>query len=317
MPISDSLKPLLDPVYAHWLEASNPPLPAGFTPTLDQMREGFAKQVELSNGDNSTELLIEDHAVESRNGDSIKLRFYRPNNAPSVSAAICFIHGGGWVLGNLDTHDGICNDLALRTGQTVIAVDYRLSPEHAFPAAVHDTIDTLLALQDNAERFGINPSNIAIMGDSAGSSLAVAASLQLRGQAAQPARLALIYPALGADIDRPSFQENANVPGLSPDLMRFFFTSYIAGEQLPDAMAAPLLVEDLSGLPPVYISAAQFDPLRDDATDFKHRLDEINSPAQLRIEKGLGHGYLWVRRQSPAAADAFTAVVVFLSEGRH
>ncbi|NND90962.1 MAG: alpha/beta hydrolase [Granulosicoccus sp.] len=317
MTLPDSLAARLDPVYANWLLASNPPVPAGFQPTLEQMRAGFARQASISNDAVDNAPAREDRTVTGRDGHAIPIRLYRHETCEDSPATCVFVHGGGWVLGNLDTHDGICVDLALRTGLNVVSVDYRLSPEHPFPAALHDTLDVLTSLADASMALGLDMTGYRLAADSAGASLAVSACLCLRDQVALPARLALIYPALGADMERPSFAENRDVPGLSPELMRFFFVSYVGGETLPDPLAAPLTVAALDGLPATFIGAAELDPLRDDATDFAARLDSSGTPVQLHTAGGLGHGYLWVRRQSPAARDAFTAVVDFLLPDTH
>lgn len=310
--IPDRLKDRFDPVYAAWLDASNPPLPEGYEPTLEQMRAGFREQVAISNGPLSDHIVTEDAIIIGRDGHSIPVRFYRHRDAHGPQPLCCFLHGGGWVLGDIDTHQGVCNDTALHTGVTVVSIDYRLSPEHRFPDALHDTVDVLEALIANADAHAIDADRMMISADSAGTNLGVAAALTLRGTSAAPKALALVYPALGADMDRPSFAENADVPGLTPASMRFFFTSYIGGEVLPDPLAAPLTVDDLGGLPPVFISCAELDPLRDDATDFAARLEAIDQSVTLRIERGLGHGFLWVRKQSPAAGAAFEALCRFI-----
>lgn len=306
----------MDPTFAAWLEASNPPLPPGFQPTLEQMRDGFVQQAVLSNEPVDTPLdIIDDHII-SRDGNAIATRIYKHRDTDVSKACCLYVHGGGWVLGSLDTHQGICIDLALRTGLQVVALDYRLSPEHHYPAALHDTLDVLQDLQARPSHYSIDPTQVSIAADSAGTSLSVAACLSLAGSKAMPGKLALVYPALGADMDRPSFKEFRELPGLTPEIMHFFFTSYLGGETLPDPLAAPLNVENIGSLPPVFISAAELDPLRDDATDMAARLKTANVSVELRIEPGLGHGYLWVRRQSTVAANAFTALAAFLEQDK-
>lgn len=312
--IPEHLKARFDPVYAAWLVASDPPVPEGHRATVEEMREGFRRQVAISNGPLDERLVVEDVSLAGRDGHGIPARFYRHRGASGAQPACLFLHGGGWVLGDLDTHAGVCNDIAVATGLTVVAIDYRLSPEHVYPAAVHDTVDALRALIADAGVHGIAAERLVISADSAGASLALAATLTLRGEAASPRAVALVYPGLGADMDRPSFAEHADVPGLTPELMRFFFVSYIGGETLPDPLAAPLTVEDLSGLPPLFVSVAELDPLRDDGTDLAARLDGLDAPVTLRVEPGLGHGYLWIRRRSEAAGEAFDALCEFLAE---
>ena len=154
---------------------------------------------------------------------------------------------------------------------------------------------------------------LAIVGDSAGASLAAATSLVMREKPIELSAQALIYPALGADLSLPSFTENAEVPGLSESEMVFFFTSYIGGEDLPDPLAAPLTVKDISNLPPTFITVAQFDPLRDDGIHFARRLQAAGVENIIRTEPGLGHSFMWVRHSSPIAAAALEALCAFLS----
>jgi len=310
--IPDRIKSLIDPVYATWLDASSPSVPAGFQPTVQQMREGFRQQVAISNGPIDECLLVENTSINGRSGHQIPIRLYRHRNAMEQSATCIFLHGGGWVLGDLDTHEGLCNDLAIRTGVNVIAVDYRLSPEHTYPKALHDVIDVLTTVSAETHRFGVDANRIAIMGDSAGASLALAAALTLRGQKALPIAMILVYPGIGDTMDRPSFTENHDVPGLTPELMQFFMMSYLGGESLPDPLAAPLTVQDKAGLPPTFISVGELDPLRDDGTELAAQLSAANVPVTLDRAAGLGHGFLWVRRQSTVAGDVFTKLAEFV-----
>lgn len=310
--IPDRIKSLIDPVYAAWLDASSPSAPAGFQPTVQQMREGFKQQVAISNGPVDENLLVENTGINGRDGHEIPIRQYRHRNSNEQSATCIFLHGGGWVLGDLDTHEGLCNDLAIRTGVNVIAVDYRLSPENTYPAALHDVLDVLTTVSAEAQRFGVDANRIAIMGDSAGASLALAAALTLRGQKALPKAMVLVYPGIGDTMDRPSFTENQDVPGLTPELMRFFMMSYIGGESLPNPLAAPLTVQDKAGLPPTLISVGELDPLRDDGTELAAQLLAVNVPVILDRADRLGHGFLWVRRQSATAGDVFTKLADFV-----
>jgi acetyl esterase/lipase len=276
------------------------------------MRDGFRQQVAISNGPVDDSLSVENTSIAGRDGHQIPVRLYRHHNSGEQAATCIFLHGGGWVLGDLDTHEGLCNDLAIRAGVNVISVDYRLSPEHIYPAALHDVLDVVAAVSGEAQRFGADANRIAIMGDSAGASLALAAALTSRGQNTMPRAMVLVYPGIGDNMDRPSFAENRDVPGLTPAHMRFFMMSYLGGESLPDPMAAPLTVQDKNGLPPTYIAVGEFDPLRDDGTELAAQLSAVDVPVTLHQADGLGHGFLWVRRQSAAAGDVFTKLAEFV-----
>lgn len=312
--IPENLKGRFDPVYAAWLEASNPPMPPGFQPTVAQMRQGFIAQSNTSNGPLDPGLRTSEHRIPGREGHLIGARLYQHRDATGPQPTCVFIHGGGWVLGDLNTHHGVCNDLAIATGTSVLAIDYRLSPEHVYPKALHDVEDVLVHLEGHAEALSIDASRVALFADSAGASLAIAAVMRRRMKTLQPKALVLAYPGLGADIDRPSFVEMRDLPGLTPELMRFFFMSYIGGEILPDPYAAPLTVEDKRGLPAIYISAAELDPLRDDATELAEQLEAADVEVTLRIEMGLGHGYLWLRNQTQPARNAFSQMTSFIAE---
>ncbi len=310
--IPDQLKKRMDPEFAAWLAATQVELPPDFQPTPEQMRDGFINQTRPYNGPIDPSLVVEDGLVLSSAGHNIPLRFYRHADAIGPQPTCVFIHGGGWVVGDLNTHQELCNDIAMQTNMTVVAVHYRLSPEHIYPAALDDCKTVLGYLHSQADALGVDKSKLNIIGDSAGGSLAAATSMALRRSPIAIKSQALIYPALGADMSLPSYSENAHVPGLSEAEMVFFYTSYIGGEVAPDPLAAPLTVVDVSQLPPTFITVAEFDPLRDDGVKFAEKLQDANIPVTLRIEPGVGHAYMWVRRTSPVAGQALEALCRFL-----
>lgn len=312
--IPDHYKQLLDPAFIAWLEATHAPLPPGFQPKPEQLRAGFAAQMQPFNGPVDDSLLVENMCISGRDNLSIPLRIYRHRDANNPQPAGFFLHGGGWVVGNLDTHSGLCSDLAMKTGAAVIAIDYRLAPEHIFPAALNDCVDTVRHVHAHAAELGIDATRLAIIGDSAGASLAAGSCLLLRDSDVSLCAQALVYPALASDMDRPSYKENADVPGLSEAEMRFFFISYVGSEILPDPLAAPLAVDDVSGVPDAYITVAQFDPLRDDGIDYASKLKAAGVAVTVRTEPGLGHAYLWVRRTSKTAGDALDSLCAFVRE---
>ena len=154
--IPDHIKDQLDPAFLAWLEATQIPLPPGFEPTLEQMRAGFIQQMEPYNGPTDPNLVTRDTVVVGRDGHSIPLRIYQHRAATEAAPACFFLHGGGWVLGNLETHRGLCSDIAIQTGTTVIAIDYRLSPEYEFPAALNDCIDAVEHVHQHSTEFAID-----------------------------------------------------------------------------------------------------------------------------------------------------------------
>jgi acetyl esterase len=263
--IPEHLEARMDPVFVQWLKATHVELPEGFKPTLEQMRGAFAQMAASVDNPIDPSIRVSDHSIDGRDGHTIPVRRYahQRNNAP---APVCvFMHGGGWVLGNLDTHNGLCGDIALQSGLDVIAIDYRLSPENVFPAALHDCVDVVQYINANSSSLNIDSQNIAILGDSAGANLATATCLQLRDSTVSVKAQLLVYPALAANMDADSYTENEAVPGLSAEDLEFFFRAYNNAQDTPlDPLCAPLMVEDVSGLPDTFISAAEFDPLRDD-----------------------------------------------------
>ncbi|MET0611513.1 MAG: alpha/beta hydrolase [Pseudomonas caspiana] len=225
----------------------------------------------------------------------VPVRRYRPQHV-HLEAAPCviYLHGGGWVVGDLDSHDFIAAPLAVDVGCVLIAVDYRLAPEHPFPAAFEDCLAVWHAVQVQAERLGIDPSRVALAGDSAGGNLAAALCLALRDAGfAQPRGQALVYPALGGADDLPSRSECAEAPLLSRTDLECYLALYLsraADFQSPYAM--PLRARDFTGLAPAFIAIAQFDPLRDDGVAYERCLREAGVTTVFDPGVGLVHGCL-------------------------
>jgi len=311
--IPEHLETRMDPVFVHWLKATHVELPEGFKPTLEQMRGAFAQMAASVDNPIDATITVSDLTIAGRDGNAIPVRRYahKRNNAP---APVCvFIHGGGWVLGNLDTHNSLCGDIALQSGLDVIAIDYRLSPEHIFPAALNDCVDVVQHLESNCNDFNIDTHKMAILGDSAGANLAAACCLQLRNSKVSLKAQVLVYPALAASMDADSYTENKDVPGFTAEDLEFFFRAYNNGMDTPlDPLSAPLTVEDVSGSPETFISAAEFDLLRDDGVIYADKLKQAGVEVTLRIEKGVGHSYLWLRKTSPVAIEAFAEQIAFL-----
>ncbi|OCR21971.1 lipase [Pseudomonas syringae] len=243
----------------------------------------------------------------------VAVRSYRPDSLSPDAAADCvlYLHGGGWVVGDLDSHDFICTDLALDLGCVVIAVDYRLAPEHPFPAAFEDCVAVWHGIQAQAEWLRINPLKVAVAGDSAGATLAAALCLALRdaGQP-QPRAQVLIYPALGGAADLPSRSECADAPLLSSVDIDCYQALYAAKpEHMQSPYAWPLLAQDFSQLAPAFVAVAQFDPLRDDGTVYEQKLREAGVATSFYPGKGLVHGCLRAKGQAQEADELYRRVV--------
>lgn len=242
-------------------------------------------------------------------GRTIRVRRYVPPFQAPYPALVYF-HGGGWVVGGLDSHDDICAELSVRSGVAVFAVDYRLCPEHPYPAALDDGFEVLSRLRADAESHRIDASRIMLAGDSAGGNLCAALALRLRDSAGpQVQAMALIYPGLGGDMSKGSFVEQAHAPFCTTASIHQYRALYTAGANvLADPYCMPLAASRYDGLPPTFITAAHFDPLRDDAVEFAEHLKAAGIPVELRIEPQMIHGWLRARHESEGAGAAFSAL---------
>lgn len=239
-------------------------------------------------------------------GAEIAVRVYRPAANPPPPPVL-FLHGGGWILGDLESHDDVAAELAMRCGVGVVAVAYRLAPEALFPIPLDDCHAVLMAIAAEPERFGLARRPVVVGGDSAGGNLAAALALKARDDAGPAlAGQVLVYPALGGDASLPSHSEQAEAPLLTAADMAAYWRFYLGG-RAPDAKgyAKPLTAPSLAGLPPAFLQAAEIDPLRDEATAYADRLRRAGVRATCVIEPGLVHGYLRARHRSRAAGAAF------------
>ncbi|MEO4012330.1 alpha/beta hydrolase [Pseudomonas rossensis] len=245
----------------------------------------------------------------------VPVRSYQPPVSPPTSGCPCivYLHGGGWVVGDLDSHDFICAELASTLGVLVIAVDYRLAPEHPFPAAFEDCLGVWRALRTGP--FRLDPERTLVAGDSAGGNLAAALCLALRDAGEPlPAAQVLIYPGLGGNHRLPSRSECVDAPLLSSSDLDCYHALYLRGTGQPGAYAMPLLAEDFSRLPPALIAVAQFDPLRDDGMLYTERLNAAGVAATLYYGEGLVHGCLRARGQVAEVDALYETLLGYLSE---
>lgn len=234
-------------------------------------------------------------AAEGPHG-TIPLRLYRPLDtaAGQVLPALVYYHGGGWVIGDLDTHDTLCRELANHSGCAVVSVDYRLAPEHRFPAAVDDSIAAARWVHRQAAALHIDPARIAVGGDSAGGNLAAVVALAARDAADLPlAYQLLIYPATDQHRSAPSHTTNGEGYLLTRDTMAYFTGHYIPEPaRYADWRASPLLHPDLSRLPPALVLTAGYDPLRDEGLAYAQKLSEAgNTATHLSFERQI-HGFI-------------------------
>jgi acetyl esterase len=243
---------------------------------------------------------VEDRSIPGPAG-TIDLRIYRPEG-PGPFPLHLHYHGGGWVIGDLDTHDADCRELCRGAGCVVVAVDYRLAPEHAFPAAPEDCYAATRWAVDNAEALGARPGPISVGGDSAGGNLAAAVALMARDRGGPEIALQLlVYPVTDATMDTASYVDNAEGYLLTRDSMEWFWNHYCPAESRTDPLASPLKAEDLAGLPPAVVMTAEFDPLRDEGQAYADRLRDAGVEVEYRCFDGLIHGFFSQARMIPAA----------------
>lgn len=245
---------------------------------------------------------------------NVPVRIYRPAQAPSPSPCVVYLHGGAFTKGNLDSGDPIAWGIADETGCIVVSVDYRLAPEHPFPAGVEDCYAAMLHLSRLGEELGIDPKRLAVWGDSAGGNMAAATCLLARDRGAPAIRAqALNYACLNDDLAASSYRLYSDAPVTTASIDRAW-DSYL-GDRRPttDGYAAPLKAVDLANLPPAHVHLAEFDCLADDSRSYADRLAAAGNEVVLRTAPRMIHGYLRARFFGPVAAEEFAAPCRFLA----
>jgi acetyl esterase len=244
---------------------------------------------------------------------SVRVRLYHPERDPP-HAALVYFHGGGWVLGDLDTHHALAHALAARGGCLVASVDYRLAPEHPFPAAVEDACTATAWLVQNAQRLGVDRRRIAVGGDSAGGNLATVVARRARDDGGPALALqVLVYPVTDCDFETGSYRENATGYLLTREAMVWFWNHYLGAPGTTDHPdAAPLRAGDLSRLPPALILTAEYDPLRDEGEAYAERLRAAGVPVTLRRYPGMVHGFLRMTAAVDGARSALEEIATAL-----
>ena len=304
------LSPKLDPAVRQLLEAAeaegNPPLES-FSP--EEARKVAIESLKTAGGTPEPVRSIENLRIPGPDCN-IPIRVYTPD-APAPRPALVYFHGGGWVVCDLDTHDVVCTAIAHRAGAVVVAVDYRLAPEHKFPAAVTDSYAATAWVASNATKLGIDPKRISVGGDSAGGNLAAVVSLKSRDENGPAIALqVMIYPVTDlSSFDTQSYQEFGENHYLTKSEMEWFRGHYLRSmEDARNPHASPLLALDLGELPPALIMTAECDPLRDEGEAYAKRLADDGVPVTYTCYPGMIHPFFSLSGAIPQAFDAIQQV---------
>ena len=256
----------------------------------------------------------------NQNAVDVPVRIYHPASSQTQAQlpALVYIHGGGWTIGDLDTHDVLCRSLCLQADVVVISVDYRMGPEHKFPAAFDDCVAAFQWTVQNANRLGIDAKRIAMGGDSAGGNLTAAACLQLREYPVQPAFQLLIYPATIMWQDTPSYHANGQGYMLTKDSIAYYTENYLRDRNdAKDWRASPQWADSHAGLPPAFVMTAGYDPLRDEGLMYADALSKAGVSTQYVCFERQIHGFITMGRVMQEANTAVSMCAQVLRTQLH
>lgn len=279
-------------------------------PPLDAMSvQEMRRRIRSLNEGNETESVgdVTDLSIQGRDGVSIPLRIYKPDTS-GPHPVMVFYHGGGWVIGDLETHDNICRSIVNESECLVVAVDYRRAPEHPFPAAVEDSYDALKWVNRHAESIGGDADRLAVAGDSSGGTLAAAMCFLARDGDVSLSTQILIYPITNYQQEMSSYEENSDIVSREDSnwFKHYYLESPVDGY---NPCAFPLEASDLSGLPPALVLTCELDPLRDEGIAYANRLSEAGVTTSHHNYEGMIHAFLnyeSLDRRETAIADIAT-----------
>ena len=281
--------------------------------SVEEQRLQMRKMVDKYKKDIPVQRVEESHIPTLTH--NIPIRIYS-NQSTENLPILLFFHGGGWVVGDLETHDGICRQLAKAAKMLVVSVDYQLAPEHPYPAPLNDAYAALQWISKNAQKLGGNPQKIAVGGDSAGGNLAAAVALKSKAESGPPISFqALIYPVTDlSQLTTTSYQNFTTGFFLTKAMMAQYidyYTPNAASRQ--DIYASPLLAKNLQGLPPAIVITAGFDPLRDEGEAYGEKLKAAGVPTTITRYKGTIHGFFGINELGPASNLAIKEVAAKLT----
>jgi acetyl esterase len=279
--------------------------------TIAEQRQAWSRYTASIAEPPPADLRVEDLVLRIP-GHDVPVRVYRA--AQPSGAGILYMHGGGFMKGDLDSSDPIAWGFCAETGATVVSVDYRLTPEHPHPAAFDDCLGALRHVAAHGATFRIDPTRIAVAGDSAGGHLAAALCLAARdGIAPAIAAQAVIYTCTGTEMTMPSYVEHATGRGLTTAACRDYYAMLLpAGDRAP--YARPALAEHYRGLPPAFVHSAELDPVRDDGRLYASRLALDGVDVTYREARGMMHGFMRARFRGAGARAEYMAICAFLKE---
>lgn len=309
MPVT--LDPDAAAVLAAFRAAGRPPYE---TLSPVQAREMYLAARAVSQPEPPNIASVDSLSVPGPAGD-IPARVYKPltlRQPDGLSPCLVFFHGGGWVIGNLDSHDVVCRTLADEGQLIVISADYRLAPEHQFPAAVDDAIAATAWISANAREFGIDAARLTVGGDSAGGNLAAVVAIHARDAGPKIAGQVLIYPATDFAMMHPSHREPETDALLTHSVIRWFRNHYLGPSDGEHWKASPARMDKLAGLPPAFVLTAGADPLRDEGDEYAKRLGAAGVPVTYRSYPGQFHGFITMGKLLPKAGDAMREIGTWL-----
>ncbi len=276
------------------------PYPPMHTQTAQQARAAFAQADGVLDVPRPDIARVQDFELPARDGARLPARLYADSAAAGLPALL-YMHGGGFTIGGIGSHDTVCRVLAQKSGVAVVSLDYRLAPEHRFPTAVNDSWDALDWLADKGATLGLDPSRLAVGGDSAGGTLAAVAALHARDIGVKLALQLLIYPGTTDHQDTPSHAKFEHGPMLDKALIDWFFKQYIDVADRSDWRFAPLKSADVDNVAPAWVGLAECDPLVDEGVLYADKLRAAGVPVDLEIYRGVVHGFLTMGRAIPEA----------------
>lgn len=317
MPLDPDLEGFLELAEMGRLSGKSQPMHAL---SVSQARQEFELSSQILDPSPPASLTITTLHIPTRDGAKIEARLYRSaHHVQPSQPSILYFHGGGYVVGSLDSHDSICRRLASSGRQAVLAPAYRLAPEHPFPTAVNDALDCANWLAREAHTLNLDPDNVSVAGDSAGATLATVLAISAvqapEHLALKPKTQLLFYPVADTQRTRPSHQRYAEGYLLESETLQWFYRHYTPDvEQRGDWRTSPLLANDLGPLAPAYVSLAEYDPLYDEGLEYAQLLRDTGTDVTLLTQRGLTHDFLRMSGISADIGGIYAAVEGWLKE---